>query len=109
VGVRVGKEVGVGMDVGVTRRVGTSVSARLSPILTTTTRLMIQITMRFRRACERRTVPPVIDRCSTFDYSTAVKRHKRGQVWMFEAEEGIRINPNIEQSLKNSAPPLAWN
>jgi hypothetical protein len=28
---------------------------------------------------------------------------------VFEAEEGVRINPNIEQSLKNSEPPVAWS
>jgi hypothetical protein len=34
---------------------------------------------------------------------------KRVELWVFEAEEGVRINPSIEQSLKNSAPSFAWN
>ena len=65
VGVRVGKgvRVGIGIGVGVTWRGGTSVTARLNPILTTISRLIIQSIMRVRRVFERRTVPPMFD-CS---------------------------------------------
>ena len=58
VGVRVGKGVNVGTGVGVTRRWGTKATARLSPRLMTTIRLMIQKMTRVRRDLERRTVPP---------------------------------------------------
>jgi len=80
VGVRVGKgvRVGMGIGVGVVRRGGTNVTARLSPMLMTTSRLIIQSMMRVRRAFERRTVPPVNGCYLAFHYSTAVRRHKRG-------------------------------
>jgi hypothetical protein len=61
VGVRVGKGVIVGMGVGVTRRGGTSVIARLRHILVTTRKLMIQSMMRVRRSFARRKVPPMSD------------------------------------------------
>jgi len=80
VGVRVGKGVEVGMGVGVTWRGGTSVAARLSPMLMTTRRLMVQNMIRVRRDFERRTVPPVSGCCLAFHYSTAVGRHKRGEL-----------------------------
>ena len=59
VGVWVGTGVEVG--VGVTRRGGMSVTAMPKPMLTTTSRLIIQDMMRIRRELERRTVPPVSD------------------------------------------------
>jgi hypothetical protein len=77
VGVRVGKGVKVGTGVGVARRGGTSVTARLSPILTMTSRLIIPSMMRFRRDLERCTMSPVSVCYSTCHYSTAMRRHKR--------------------------------
>jgi hypothetical protein len=80
VGVRVGKGVEVGMGVGVPRRGGTSVTAKLSPIVMMTSRLIIQNMMRFRRVLERRTVPPSLGSCYlAFHYSTALERHKQGR------------------------------
>ena len=76
-GVRVGKGVEVGMGVGVPRRGGTSVTAKLSPIVMMTSRLIIQNMMRFRRVLERRTVPPLGSCYLTFHYSTALGRHKQ--------------------------------
>jgi len=76
VGVRVGKGVKVGTGVGVTARWGTSVTARLSPMLMTITRLIIQSKVRVCRDCERRTVPPVSGCYLAHYYSTARGRHK---------------------------------
>jgi hypothetical protein len=77
VGVRVGKGVKVGIGVGVPRRGGTSVSAKLRPIVMMTSRLIIQNMMRFRWILERRTIPPVGGCYLAFHYSTALWRHKR--------------------------------
>ncbi len=77
-GVRVGKGVEVGTAVGVGGRGGTRVTVRLSPMLMTTTRLIIQIMIRVRRTFERRTLPPVNDCYLAFHYNTAMRRHKRG-------------------------------
>lgn len=77
VGVRVGKGVEVGTRVGVGGRGGTSVVTRLSPMLTTTSRLIIQSMMRVCLTFERRTVPPVNGCYLAFHYSTAMRRHKR--------------------------------
>ncbi len=55
-GVQVGAGVGVGVSVG---RGGTSVTAALSPMLMTTSKLTIKNTIRVRRALERCTRPPI--------------------------------------------------
>jgi hypothetical protein len=64
VGVCVGKDVGEGRGVGVTRRVPTSDPAILNAMLRTTSKLITQAMMRFRRCLERCTIPPLISRRS---------------------------------------------
>lgn len=76
VGVRVGKGVGVGTGVGVTWRVGTRDAARLTPMVTMTSTLMIHMVIRVRRDFALRTLPPVRNWVLTCHYSTAMWIHK---------------------------------